>query len=137
MADIGTGAVLAVGSLFTADLLSIEVSGIARESIETSHLGTTTARTYIQGDLYDPGTVEVEYLLDSSNPLGETPPILTTNTAATLTVTFPLEGTHTTAATFTASAFQTESGFSVPLEDRMTATATFKLSGAAAFTDAS
>ncbi len=90
--DIGTGATIVFGtSGFTAEVMSISIDGIDRESIETTHLGTTVpaanqygGRTYIPGDLADPGTttIEINFNPDTLPPIGLA--------AETITITFPL-----------------------------------------------
>ena len=133
MAGIGTGSTLDISSWpATVDIISIEVSGVSRESVESSTLGTSGGKTFIAGDLYDPGTVEIEYLLDPDTLNADQPPISTA--AATLTITLARD-VATSDSTFTATGFMTEWGMSIPLEDRMTATGTFKLTGTAGWLD--
>lgn len=122
--DIGTGSTLTFAN-FTPELLSLSWSGISREAVDTSHMGTVGGRTFLPGDLHDPGEVTAEVHLNST----EAPPIATTSApVTTLTVTFPAVGTAATDA-WTASAFMTGFEFTDPLEDKMTATATFKITG--------
>ena len=67
---VGTGTTIVLGGItLTVDRMSIGASGIRRESIETTHLGTSAARTFIPSDLYDPGSLEVAFQLDSTTPL--------------------------------------------------------------------
>lgn len=138
MADIGTGASLTFSSATESyDVLSIDVSDVSRPSVDTSHLGTTTARTFIPGDLYDPGTMEIEYLLDPST-MSTNRPIID-NAAETITLQWA-EVTSSTATNaaggkFSASGFATSWSCSTPLEDRITATLGFKFSGAITFTN--
>jgi hypothetical protein len=134
MADIGTGATLTYAGL-TANLMSVEVSGVAREAIESSHLGTTTARTFVVGDLYDPGTIEAEIQYDTEDPM--TNMAVYDDAASVLTLTFPLATGDATAATLAASAFVVDHSISVGLEELVTATFTFKLSGAITLVNAS
>lgn len=119
MADVGTGTAITFDSGFFAEILSVNWSGISRESIDTSHMGTTGGMTFTPGDLYDPGELQVEMAFVP----GTSPPY--DGAAETCTVTWPDAG----AATWAASGFMT--GFEVtgPLEERMTATGTVKLSG--------
>ena len=61
MADIGTGATITFGTnAFAAQVISAKPTGIEREAFKTSHLGTTGGHTYIPGDLYEPGGLEME-----------------------------------------------------------------------------
>lgn len=134
MADLGTGATLTYAGL-TANLMSVEVSGVAREAVETSHLGTTTARTFIPGDLYDAGTLEAEVQYDTEDP--NTNMAIFDDAASTLTLTFPLASGDATAATLAASAFVQDHSITVGLEELAMATFTFKLSGAITLANAS
>ena len=68
--DIGTGSTLTATTWATTGaiaILSMEVSDLSRESVDIAHLGTTTARAFMPGDLYDPGTIELEILHDTDN----------------------------------------------------------------------
>jgi hypothetical protein len=122
-AFLGTGATIAFQTGFFAEILSLEWSGIAREPIETSHAGTSTWKTFIPGRLSDPGELSVELHLDADTAA----PI---NAAAeTITVTLPSNGAGDT-STWSASGFMTSFSFSAPMEDKQTATATIKFTGA-------
>ena len=128
--DIGTGASIAFGtSNFTAEVMSINGNDISRPSIDSSHLGTTGARTFLPGDLVDNGSVELEINFDPD----EQPPIA--GAAETITVTFPTPPGGSTPADAEFSGFVTNWSWGVPLEDKMTATITLKISGAIAWTD--
>lgn len=120
--DIGTGTTI-TGSGQTANVLSISWSGISRPSVDTTHLGTTTARTFMPGDLYDPGELTVEFELKANQTWGTT----LSAAATTITITFP------DALDWSASGFLTGLEMSVPLEEMMTCTATYKLTGAITF----
>lgn len=129
MADVGTGTTLGWGTttgLNAMEVTSIEHSGTARESRDVSHLSTAGGRTFISGDLYDPGELSVEGFLGPT--LGDTFPI--GSAKETFTVTFP-DGT-----TFAASGFLMEYGWNVPLDEEMTFSMTIKLSDEITWTDA-
>ncbi len=115
--DVGTGSTITFSSGFMAEINNISHSGISRESVDTSHMGTTTARTFIPGDLFDPGEITVELNFNTNVK----PPIL--EAAETVTVTFP------TSDTWAASGFMTSFEYDDPFEGKMTATATIKFSG--------
>lgn len=124
----GTGATIAFGtSSYSADILSINGSGITRPSIDTSHMGSTV-RTFIPGDLVDNGTVEVEIIFDPDDQ----PPI----SAAAETITIEFNSPETTGAQAAGSGFVTDWEFGAPLEDKMTGTYTIKWAGAVTWTDA-
>lgn len=117
MAEVSTGLTVTFASGFFAEILSGKHSGIERESIETSHMGTTNAREYVPGSLYDPGALEVELQFDPATlpPIG----------SAAETVTINYSSGSSWAAEGFMTAFEAES----PLEDKQTATATIKFSG--------
>lgn len=117
MADIGTGTSITFSSGFMAEILSVNHSGISREAIDDTHMGTTTARSFQPSDLYDPGELSVELQFDEDTK----PPI--DGATETITVTFP------SGATWAADGFMTDFEYSDPLEDKMTATATLKFTG--------
>ena len=48
--------------------MSFNMGGLSRESVETTHLLTSNARTFIASDLYDPGTLEIEFHVDGTTP---------------------------------------------------------------------
>lgn len=121
--EIGTGATITFSSSFFGKIRNISWSGISRPSIDTTHTGTTTARTFTPGDLYDAGELQVEVLFAAETAA----PI--TGAAETVTVTLPSEGAGST-STWAASGFLTGFEFQSPLEEMQVATATIKFSGA-------
>ena len=128
--DLGTGTTITFGtSGFTANVVSVDWDGIERASVQTSHLGTTTAHTFIPGDLYNPGEISLEIQFDPD----DFPPI--DQAAETITVTFPLSSGGSTAANWAGTGFATGFTAGVPLEELMTGTLTVKMSGAITPTD--
>lgn len=119
--DVGTGTSIAFATSFLANLTNVNWSGISRPAVDTTHMGTTPARTFMPGDLYDPGSLSVEMQFDTD----ASPPI--TGAAETVTVTFP------DAETWSASGFLTEFAFTAATEEVMTATATVKFTGTVTF----
>lgn len=115
--DVGTGSTITFSSGFFAEINSISHGGITRPSINTSHMGTTTAHTKIPGKLFDAGQLNVEMNFRQATK----PPI--TGAAETVTVTFP------GANTWSFSGFMVDFEYSDPFEDKMTATATIEASG--------
>lgn len=118
-ATVGTGLSIAFSTGFLAEIISVSGSGISREPINTSHMGTTVAHTFTPSTLFDAGELAVELAFDPATK----PPI--TGAAETVTITMPDAG----AATWAASGFLTSFEYTGPLEERMTATATIKFSG--------
>ena len=125
--DIGTGATLSFTGDWDAEILSLSWDGISREAIDTSHMGTTVARTFIPADLYDPGELTVEFNLDPDYDI-ET---VMTATAETVAVVLQ-DGAGT--ANWSASGFITSYSWAAPLEDKMTGSATIKLTGSITIT---
>jgi len=119
--DIGTGITLVFGtSGFTAEITDITPPGASRDSVNTSHQGTTTAHTFSPTDLYDAGELSFDFHFnpDTSPPIdGATEEIV---------MTFP------SGCTWTFNGFMTAYEPSTPLEDKMTGSATVKVTGAVA-----
>lgn len=131
MADVGTGASLTFATTgFTADIRSIDGQDISREVIDTTHLGTTSYKTFMPSDLADPGGLEFEIMYDPNAQ----PPV--TSAAEVITVTFPVPAGLSTGATMSATGFISSWNWKVPLEDLMTANITVKFSGTITFADA-
>jgi len=123
MAVITTGLSITYQSGFFAEIIDFSWSGLARESIDTTNFASSGGREYTPSTLYDPGELQVELLFDpESSPVT---PI--TAVAETVTVTY---ADAAPASTMAASGFMTDFEIAGPLEDRMTATATLKLTGA-------
>lgn len=121
--DVGTGTTLTLTGLdsnFTGAITSVEWSGWSAESVETTHMGTSTARTFISGDLYDPGEITLEGHFQPTNALP------TWGTAGSIVISFAGVGTTNR---WTVSGFITEFSIGDPLEDIMTFSATFKCTG--------
>lgn len=130
MTDVTTGATVVFGtSSFSAELLSIGLPSIARGMYDTTHMGTTTARTHAPVDLIEWGELEIEFNFDPDDE----PPI--GGAAETITITFPTPAGGSTGATIAGSGFMTAFSVTAPLEDKMTATATIKWTGDLTWTD--
>ena len=121
---IGTGTAITFSSGFFAAIDNIDWSGMSREAVNTSHMGTTGALTFEPTSLDDPGELSVDLHFAS----GTTPPI--TGAVETCTITFA------NGDTWVAQAFLTEFEFTDPFEDKMTARATLKFSGTVVVTAA-
>lgn len=121
-ADNGTGASCSNG---TASFLITSINGpdLSIADIETTHLGTTGARTYMAGDLTEGGTVslDVEYDPGTSITLG--------GTTTTWTLGYPLRSGQATAANLQFAGYINAYSPSIPLEDKMTATVGIKVAG--------
>jgi len=119
MGHIGTGTTITFATGFFAEILDISPPGASRVSINMSHMTTTNAHAFDPGDLVDWGEMGVDLAFDPS----EEPPI--EDAKETVTITFP----NSAASTWAFTGFMTGFEPSVPLEDRMTASATVKVDG--------
>lgn len=124
MADIGTGTSVAFDSGFFAEVLDISGPSSTRVAIGTSHLLTTIAMTFTPGDLVDWGEVTLEIAFDPKLR----PPI--DDTEEVMTITFA----NSAASVWAFTAFMTGFEPSIPLEERMTGSATVKITGDATVT---
>lgn len=128
--DLGTGTSITFGtSGFTANLLTVNPVSASRPAIDTTHLGTTTARTFTPADLIDWGNLEITFQFD----VDDEPPIGTA--AETITITFPLSSGGSTAGDIEGTGFMTDFSSEVQLEELMTGSATIKWSGDLTWTD--
>jgi hypothetical protein len=122
-ADTGFGITIAFDSGFLAEIIDVTPPAVSREAIDTSHTATTNGKmTFMPSDLIDGGELQVEIHFVPS----EVPPI--SSAAETVTITF---GSGTTWAF---SGFLTNYEPAAPIDDRMTATVTIKVSGAITIT---
>lgn len=125
MAELSTGIVITFSTGFFAEVLDVSPPGASRKSVETSHMTTANnAHTFMPGDLVDWGEMVVELAFVPST----TPPM--TSAIETITITFP----DSTASVWTFDGFMTGFEPSAPLEERMTASATIKVTGQVAVT---
>lgn len=130
MADSGTGTTITFGtSGYTAELLSVDISDQERGHIDTTHMGTIGSRTKAPLDLVDRGSLDIEFNFDPDIE----PPI--DQAAETITLTFPLPAGQITAGTLAGTGFMTNYSVGIPLEDKMTATATIMWGADPTWTD--
>lgn len=102
----GTGAAIAFGtSTVTADLVSLTMPEQVKEALDTTHLGTTNAKTSKPGKLKDPGQWEAEFDLDPDEAR-----LIDVAAAETITVTFPLEPGQSTGAQVAFSGYVVSEG---------------------------
>ena len=129
--DVGTGAVVTFAtSGFTAQLVNLTINGIARTSVPTSHMGTVAApentfgnMTFMPGDLSDPGelVMEVHFNPDTEPPIDQP--------AEVINIDFHIVGDDQENTAWDTNGFVTNYEVGTPLEDKMTATLTVKLTG--------
>jgi len=120
----GHGATLTLTGVTLNEILDISWSGISRNAIETTNMATGAAtsssggRSYIPASPTDAGELTVEANLDTTTATW----ISCIDAAAgDVVLSFPGSGS------WTAAGFVTSASFSVPLEDKMTASLTVKL----------
>ena len=120
------GTTIAFGtSSFSMNIDSFELPEAQRNSIRTSHLGTTGAHTFMPSKLIDNGELVINGHLDPDidPPVGAA--------AETITITFPLESGETTAANWQFSGYMTAyGGTGDGDDDKATARAVVKVTGA-------
>ncbi len=131
--DVGTGTTISFGtSGFNAYILEEGGPGLSRVSVETTHMGTTGGKTFRPGDLYDGGELSLTVAFDPSI----SPPMLAGEQPETITVTWPIPAALTTGAIWSFSGFMTAYNPTAPIEDKMTATVTIKITGNVSLTPA-
>ena len=141
-ADIGTGATILFGtSGWAGNIVSISHGGVGRGKVGTSHLGTVGGRTYIPTDLYEPGELEVEFQVDTTNVKASTGAgnkFPRYNTAAeTITFKLPVPTGSSTAASIAGSGFVIGPvEFDNPLDELITGRFTVAFSGNLTHTNA-
>lgn len=122
MASISHGVTVVFGtSGFEADITDVKPPAMSRDSVETSHQGTTDYKTYIPASLIDTGELGIDFNFDPTTE----PPI--DQDAETVTLTLPT-------AVWSFSGFMTNYEGNGPHNDKMTGSATVKLSGAIGIT---
>lgn len=130
-ADTAFGLTITMASSFFAKIRVVNVSGISRAAIDTTHAGSSNGdATHIPSDIVDWGTIQIEGLLDHNTE----PPI--DDAPENVTITFPLATGETGAATWAVSGFLTDYNSGLPYNDVATFTATVKCTGPITFTSA-
>ena len=124
MAITGHGTTLSFGTTtgWTPDYISIAGPGATRAVLDTTHLGTTGARTKIPGDLPDWQPITCEYFFD---PADGYPPI--SAIVETVTLTNPDAGDAVEAGSAFVSGFE---GATRVTDDLMRCTLTIQPAGA-------
>lgn len=83
MADVATGATITFGTTgFSLQIRSFSIDGIEIPKLDVTHLGTTGYRSFIFGDLKNPGDITMQCWFDPTwDP--------TLGTSETITITWP------------------------------------------------
>ena len=120
----GHGTTLAIGGSAVGQIISISGPNMTRDSIEITNMGSTNKwREFIPGML-DAGECTVDVVYDGTAVATFLAAQLT-QTAQTITVTFPDTGT------WAASGFLTSLGHSIPYDDKVSQSVGMKFTGAA------
>ena len=132
MASLGFGTSITFSSGFCAEITDVKIGGLSREAVDVTNFGSTGGyKEFIPSTLIDSGELEVELIYDTDT----TPPI--TGAVETVTITFPLKSSETTAATLACSGFLTDSEEAVPMDDKMSQSVTIKFTGQRTYTPGS
>lgn len=124
MAQVGFGASISFSSSYLAEIVSIEIGGVERDALETTHAGSTSGiRTFIPSDLENYGQLTVRM----RRGVGVKPPI--SSASETVTITWGKEPGQTTAATWAFSGFLISWSASSPFDGLVETTATIKATG--------
>ncbi len=125
MSRIGTGITFTKGGLTGQNVTNISVTGASRPSLSTANLASTVTNPFIGGALMDWGSITMDFnlapgdgntILTEAKVVGGTNLVVTLDTAASVT--------------FTVAAFCTDyDAFTVPLEDVVTCSITWKCAG--------
>lgn len=114
---IGTGTTITFASGFFAEILDLRPPAPERESIQTSHFGTTDTHTFVPATLVDWGECQVDLKFDPSTSI----PI--DSDAETITIDFA-DG-----SSWAFNGFMTKAEPSVPFEEEASMSCTLKVSG--------
>jgi len=137
VADDGRGATLTLaGSTWSTNTLltSITCDPATRDALDTSHLATTSAKTFIAADLADNGGFTVEFIADQLTNTSTTFSILST-AANTTTITYAPSSGSGNGASIVGTAFCTEyNPPSATVGELKKGSAKFKWAGTITFT---
>ena len=126
---IGTGCTVSFNAKAIGEILDISPPQESRSNVQTSHMGTTSSsHTFTPTDLIDWGSVVIECAFDASDAFNGTSQAIEAVYALgtkSMIITFADSAT----STWTFDCFLTGYEPSMPLEDRMTARLTFKVTG--------
>jgi hypothetical protein len=116
--DVGTGTTVTFGSLI-GEITNISGPSLSVETFDTSSMDSTAWKSFIAGDLNDPGEVELEIFHEA------TATIPAIGSAATLIIFWGGGAVND----WSGSAIMTGYEPTAPLEGLMTATIKFKMTG--------
>lgn len=124
MAQVGYGASIAFSTSYLAEIVSIDIGGIQRDPLETTHSASTSGiRTFIPSDLETYGEMTVRM----RRGVGVKPPI--SGAVETVTITWGKEPGQSAAATWAFSGFLINWSATSPFDGLVETTATIKSTG--------
>ena len=137
--DVGVGTIVEFATTgFSAEITDVRITGFNRNSIETSHMGTTWPvganqvgnKTFVPSKLSDAGSLAltIHFAPNTNPPLDALP--------ETVTVSWPKAPADATAAKWTGTGFITSYDVTAALEAVMVANVTVKFSGGLSMVDA-
>lgn len=121
----GTGASIQFGSsAFSSDLISLTLPEITREAIDTTHLGTVSAKSSKPAKLRNVGEIQAEFDHDPAAI------DLTKRDAEQITINYPLLSGQVTPTKLVFNGFVTsQGGEEMKVDQRMSTKATIKVNG--------
>lgn len=121
----GTGATIQFGSsTFASDLISLTLPEITREAIDTTHLGTTGAKTAKPAKLRNVGEIQAEFDHDPAQL------DLTKRDAEQITISYPLLTGQATPTRLVFNGFViSQGGEEMKIDDRMRTKVTIRVNG--------
>jgi len=117
----GTGTVITFQSGLLGEILDMQLAGVTRQAIPTSHFGTTGGMTYMPAALYDPGIYTIQAHFDPTDNYQS----VMLAAAEAFTVTW----TDAAATDHVLSGFTIDMGVAAPFEDRVIVTWQVRITG--------
>lgn len=124
-ATIGSGAIFKIGTTPVAEIIGITPPELTQDAVEATHMDSTS-REYIPG-LKDGGEIGLEFNYTAGGYAAMLA-LRTAGVAAAVSIEAP------TGDVWAASAILTALGAEIPIDDRMTGSATLKVTGDVTFT---
>lgn len=126
--DLGRGTTVTFAtSSFSADIVAVNGPSYSRQAVNTSHMGTTTAHTFVPSDLYDGGEIGLTIRHDGA----QSPPV--SGAAETITIAWGGAGTSYTSSCSAFMIGYTPSAEAADSDSVMEAEMTLKVTGAVTF----
>lgn len=117
--DVGTGTTLTYGTSFFAEIVSMDIDGAEIPVIDAPHMGGAGVHKLIFGKLQRPPQLTLEVNLDADKDWKSK----IAATTESVTITFPIPAGGSSGATWSFTGKMVSFSASIPVEDRMSATA--------------